>query len=372
MAERVAIVGAGIIGLLIAVRLRQIGYSTIVFDRNHPGSGASRAALGSLTPYSDHEASGKTRKLAEESLRIYPKVVAEISDLSGQSVDFDENGTIEVAFTEGESFRARETYDTMSADGLPVAWVDQASLRQREPNVDEKATCGILYQTESIVDVDQLFMCIDSVARKLGCTIASSVAVHMIKSIEHKGVELFTSTGTTVADHAIIAPGADYASIEGLPRLAIHRICGEVLEAIGPPNHVTASLYCGDGFITPRRDGRVLLGSNYELHQLGMDERPNSISVRTAIRNLSATTRIVPGILGFQLRRTWKAWRPCTDDRQPVVARVRGTNIILAVGFYGLGITLAPIIAQLITGVIAGKDKEIPSEFSYERFSAAR
>ena len=47
---RIAVVGAGVIGLSIALNLARRGAETVVFDRADVGKGASWAAAGMLAP----------------------------------------------------------------------------------------------------------------------------------------------------------------------------------------------------------------------------------------------------------------------------------------------------------------------------------
>src|SRR5436305_12727756 len=95
----VIIIGAGIIGLSLAIELRKKGLRVLVIERGEPGREASYAAAGMLAAGGD-EIPSALRPLAEESARMYPEFVHELEDESGLKVDLREQGTI-VLSTDG-------------------------------------------------------------------------------------------------------------------------------------------------------------------------------------------------------------------------------------------------------------------------------
>src|SRR5690349_1356573 len=92
----VIIVGAGIIGLSLAIELRKKGIRVLIAERGEPGHEASYAAAGMLAA-SGGEIPGALKPLAEESARMYPEFVHELEDESRLKVDLREQGTIVVS-----------------------------------------------------------------------------------------------------------------------------------------------------------------------------------------------------------------------------------------------------------------------------------
>src|SRR5436305_9038070 len=92
----VIIIGAGIIGLSLAIELRKKGLRVLVIERGEPGREASYAAAGMLAAGGD-EIPSSLKPLAEESARMYPEFVHELEDESGLRVDLREQGTIIVS-----------------------------------------------------------------------------------------------------------------------------------------------------------------------------------------------------------------------------------------------------------------------------------
>ena len=150
------------------------------------------------------------------------------------------------------------------------------------------------------------------------------VAVSRVSQSSDGHALIHTTRGQLEADEVIVCPGWGYQEIKGLPPIGIDQIVGEVIQVAAPPGLVTACIYSGDGFIAPRSDGRLMLGSNYELKEYGADESADTIRVGSAIRTLTSTMRLVPDLAQCQITRLWKSWRPRTADAQPVIGRLPG------------------------------------------------
>ena len=97
---RIAIIGAGVIGLSIAWRLAQRGAHVTVFERNAAGQGASHAAAGMLAACAEVEP-GEEHLFAlnRASQALWPEFAAELEYASGMAVDLRREGTLVVALT---------------------------------------------------------------------------------------------------------------------------------------------------------------------------------------------------------------------------------------------------------------------------------
>ena len=68
--------------------------------------------------------------------------------------------------------------------------------------------------------------------------------------------------------------------------------------------------------------------------------------------------------------RTWLGFRPSIPDSKPVIsASKKGNDIVYAFGHGHIGLTLAPITAEIVESIITGEESPIPiQEFSVRRF----
>src|SRR6266853_6590237 len=114
------IIGAGIIGLSLAIELNKQGLRVLVVEKGEPGREASWAAGGMLVDFPAETPPG-LRELATASARMYPEFVHELEDESGVKVDLRSVGTLQFHDAPPEP------------DGLDThGWI--ARWRELEPN----------------------------------------------------------------------------------------------------------------------------------------------------------------------------------------------------------------------------------------------
>src|ERR1700680_379649 len=94
----VAVAGGGLIGGSVALELARAGLRVAVFDQGEPGRGASWAGGGILSPAPESPATIPLVPLGKASMALYPEFVAKVEELSGQSVGFRPNGTLDALF----------------------------------------------------------------------------------------------------------------------------------------------------------------------------------------------------------------------------------------------------------------------------------
>jgi glycine oxidase len=372
--KKCVVVGGGIIGCLAAIRLSDAGHEVILLDGGSLFSGASHAALGALTPHSDHEAGKETQLLAETSLGLYPELIERIKAKTGLTVPLLDTGTLELAFTEEEAASQKEFVEgrnsTKQVSG--ISFLSGAMARQLQNSISPDAISAIHYESEMTIDTSVLLEGLGLLLKSSGCVTVESVKVWKIDHMKCGLATVYTTRGQLIADEVVVCPGCGYGAIQGLLPIEISAIMGEVVQVSAPPGLVTSCIYAGKGFIAPRSDGKLMLGSNYEAKQIGSDESLDTIRVGSAIQTLVSTVRLVPALSECQISRLWKSWRPRTPDSQPVVGRMQGSATILAVGFYGLGITLAPAVAEIILDSVSDRSFKSPFwSISPERFEAS-
>src|SRR6476660_4568308 len=90
----VAIIGGGIMGSAVALRLAQRGVGVTVIERGIPGAEASSAAAGILGPQMEAEGPGPLLDLGLMSRALYPSLASELHDATGIDVGYDRSGVL--------------------------------------------------------------------------------------------------------------------------------------------------------------------------------------------------------------------------------------------------------------------------------------
>lgn len=119
------------------------------------------------------------------------------------------------------------------------------------------------------------------------------------------------------------------------------------------------------GYILPREDGRLVIGSTSE--DVGFDKSLTPAGLRQL---LAAGIELVPSAASLPFAEAWAGLRPDSPDHLPILGATDMENYFVATGHYRNGILLAPITAELVGDVILGRTPRLALEpFSPLRFA---
>src|SRR3954468_17582754 len=129
----VVVVGAGVMGCAIALRLAQRGLSVTVVERGIPGAEASSAAAGILGPQWEADGPGPLLDLGLRSRALYPAFASELREVAGIDIGYAKAGLLEVALDEegDRALAARRAWQY--GRGLRAELLAGNELRQLEP-----------------------------------------------------------------------------------------------------------------------------------------------------------------------------------------------------------------------------------------------
>jgi len=311
----VLIVGAGIIGLSLALELHARGARVLVLERDTALSHASTAAAGMLSAQDPHNPP-TLRPLSQLSIELYPAFLERIERLSGIAVPFHTNTTL-----------------------------------QYQPG------STILHLAEHSLD-----------PRNLATALLATVRAAGIEIHEHSE---FHPTN-------ISPPSVVYATGAWLPHDPGHSFPirprkGQMLRVQLPPSlqglhevHRSDEIY-----IVPRTLGRqagtALIGATIEDAGFDTSTHPRDL---THLRALAAN--LLPALADESSAPQLEAWaglRPHTPDGLPLLGPAEpGRRHFLATGHYRNGILLAPATAVTLADLVEAK----PSALDLTPFSPSR
>jgi glycine oxidase len=117
-----------------------------------------------------------------------------------------------------------------------------------------------------------------------------------------------------------------------------------------PPGAVRRVLFDGDGCLTPRRGGEVLVGGTVE--DAGFEKAVTPAGIR---RLMDDVERLAPAGLAWPVVRAWAGLRPGTSASGPVIGRhAELQNLVVATGHHRNGILLAPVTADTVAAMVEG------------------
>src|SRR5437870_5285915 len=119
----VIIVGGGVVGCSIALRLAQANVRTIVLEKAIPGAEASSAAGGILAAQEESHGPGPMFELSIASRAKFAALAAELRELTGVDVGHRETGLLSVCFSDADEARLEARYAWQRAAGHRLAWL---------------------------------------------------------------------------------------------------------------------------------------------------------------------------------------------------------------------------------------------------------
>ncbi|HEX4461893.1 MAG TPA: FAD-dependent oxidoreductase, partial [Polyangia bacterium] len=129
------IVGAGVVGLAAALRLRAAGVAVTIVDRGEPGRESSWAAAGILAPQVEAHGPGALFDLLRVSCRLWPGFATELHERVGIDVGYRDEGTLVVAQDEAEAAQLDARCAWQTRAGLPLQRLAPHEIREREPSL---------------------------------------------------------------------------------------------------------------------------------------------------------------------------------------------------------------------------------------------
>ncbi|NEP61759.1 MAG: glycine oxidase ThiO [Symploca sp. SIO2G7] len=344
----ILVIGGGIIGLAIALELRQQGATVTVLSRDFKMA-AGHAAAGMLAPCTER-LNGFILELSRRSLALYPEWSRKLEELTGEDVGYWPCGILAPLFSPPSD---------QSADVL-----NQAAMHAYQPHLNPQIAGGYWYPEEGQVDSRALLKALRIAAQELGVTIQEGVSTDAFLQQGRRIKGILTSQGHQQAEHYVLAAGAWSSELLPMPVKPCKGQMAALLTPSNSPYGLKRVLYGERVYIVPRQDGRIVLGATSE--DVGFTPYNTTAGVSQLLHEAVA---LYPPLADFPLQECWWGYRPTTPDEMPILGPSQCDNLTLATGHHRNGVLLTPITAKLIAEMIQGKSDPLLTAFHWERFT---
>ena len=374
----VVVIGGGIVGSSIALRLAEAGLRVSVYDRGEPGAEASAAAAGMIAPQGERIDLEAFSALSWESHALYPEFVAEVEEVGGQKVGYRRDGTLLVALDEQQAAeleairrdqaaeeRRRSVCSPLDAS-LPTERLTGSDLGRRVAGLSNPVLGAQFLPADHWVDNELLTAAVIQAARRRGVAFHAQQEVRSLVARKNRLECIETGSERISAGEFVLAAGCWSGGLAASAGIDIPTVpCrGQMLEfELASP--LPMVVRAGHHYLVPRARGRVVVGTTAEY--VGFEK---SVTAEGMASILQAALRLAPFLGEARFRRTWAGLRPDTADHLPVLGRSGVRGLTLATGHFRNGILLAPITAKLIAEMVAANSSPPALEaFRASRFS---
>lgn len=360
------VIGAGVMGCSIALRLVQAGQKVLILEKAVPGAEASSAAAGILGPQVEAEEDGPLFRLGLASRALYPDFTDEIRELSGQDVGFRRSGVLSVARTAAalEELVARRAWQASA--GLAMHPMSGDELRCIEPALGHDLAGALHFPDDAQVDAQALAAALPVAVRRMGASIERAT-VTGIELAAGKVTGVSLDSGNVAAGAVVVAAGAWTSLVVGaaLPADAVVPVRGQIVRLVARTEQLPhAVVFGGGGYLVPRDAGRVLLGSTME--KVGFEKRVTAGAVAAILGNALS---LVPGLASAAFESAWAGFRPSPRDGLPLLGATATPGLFVASGHHRNGILLTPRTANWMADAVLGRASSIDSTpFRPDRF----
>jgi glycine oxidase len=364
MIHDVVVIGAGVQGCAVALRLAQAGRDVLVLERSIPGAEASSAAGGILSPGVEAVEPGPFYDLCRASLARYEALAEELQRATGVAVGSRGGGTLEVALDDAHAQVLAARAEKLVHHGIAADLLDPDAARALEPGLAPSTRGALFFPGEASVDPRPLARALYLAAHRAGARFQTG----QVQRIVHDGgraTGVDHDAGRIAAHAVVLAAGAWSTLVEGsgLPRGAVRPVRGQIALLDTRPPLLSRVVFSDKGYVVPRADGRVLCGSTME--EVGYEK---AVTAGGLLSVLSLAVEIAPELAKASVLETWSNFRPASPDGWPVLGPSPIAGLHYATGHTRNGILLTPITADAVAAAILGK----PPPVDLAPFTAAR
>jgi len=379
--NKIGIIGGGIIGTSIAYHLSKLeGVEVIIFEKNQIGSGTTAKSAGTLCLIDD-SLPDEFFEQRVTCLKTYKKMDEETDG----EVEFVKSGTLVVSPTEEELKRAKKHVELSRKHGFSAEFIDDPQrLLDYLPDLTPEGTSGGAWTAEDGYNNPTAASIIYARrARENDIKILTHSRVNKIvlKKGEVSGVE--TSKGNFDLDIVINAAGPwanEIGKMVGLDLPLFHTKAEVfILKLDRPLSYDFPILKFPTWYARPEGKSIFVCKSHMAMeHENPMeagvwdpDELPLSGGTEEYFFDF-LTERLsesLPLLLDAQLVNDWLGYRSVTRDKLPIVGESGVPGFLLAVGWSGNGVILAPDTGRILANyIVEGEIDPLLERFRLERF----
>ncbi len=351
----VVVVGAGVIGSLIARELSRYNIKIALVEKHNDMAMATSKANSAIVHAGFDAKPGSLKaKLNVEGTALMPELCKTLG------VPFKPVGSLVVAFSDEEVETLNELLERGNINGVPGLEIyDKAKLKEVEPFISDEAKAALWAPSAGIVCPYELTI---AAAENAVVNGAEFIRNFEVKNIEFNGKEFTLSNGENkISSKYIINAAGVYCdeiaamigdnSIHTMPRKGEYMLCDKSVGTLAKHTIFQCPSKMGKGIlVTPTVDGNLLLGPS----ALDIEDKDDVATTATALSDILQTAKkSVPSLTTREVITSFAGLRAHCDRNDFIIEpSEKNSQFINVAGIESPGLSSAPAIALMVKNII--------------------
>ena len=365
---KIAIIGAGISGLMSALELLEQGCSISIFDQQQAGQAASWAGGGILSPMYPWRYPDAVNQLAQHGKALYKQWNEKLKPISGIDFEIHESGLLifdESDFEQGLKYAQQFQQPMQHCESL-----SQVQLQQVNRRINAKFQQALYFSQIANIRNPRLLQSISAYLKQHP----------RVQFFEHCPIKQFNLGNGAVqsiqsenntryfAEHFVLSTGAwsQHWAEQLQLDIPVQPVHGQMLLFKTPQHWLPSMCMNKVMYLIPRVDGHVVCGSS--MQNCGFD---TTVHKATEQNILSACLEMVPELASFPIIKQWAGLRPSSPTGVPYIGKMpQLDNLWANFGHFRNGLCMGPASARLLRQLILQQPTFIdPAAYSSTRLS---
>jgi glycerol-3-phosphate dehydrogenase len=350
----VAVVGGGVVGTAVAMRLSLTNARVCLLEAaDDIAEGASKGNSGIAECGYDTTPNSLETRLIRASSPRWEELTRRLD------VPFKRLGSLSVALTEEDAARLPNLLDVASANGVTAEIVSAEDARRLEPKISPKCRGALYLPEEGIIDPLRLTFGYAELAARNGATVYLSTPAIGFEKTENRLVAIVTPRGQIATRYVVNAAGVQADTISALaggeffsmwPRKGqfwiLDREFGSRLQhvVVAVPTPTTRGV-----LVVPTTHGSALLGPTAEDIE---DRFDRSTLPDTLGRIFEKAKALVPSVSLAYAIKTFAGARPASDSVYRIKRDPNVANLVHAAAIRSTGVSSSPAVADLVLDLL--------------------
>ena len=354
---RVGIVGGGIVGASIALRLAEVGADVVQFEKTAPAAGATRNSFGWLNAF---VADPHYQALRLRSIAAYQKIDRPL----GLGITWGGylNWSADAAGTEFVRANAKQ----MAGTPFPARELTAAEFTSLAPSLEPGSLAAAIYSgLDGHIDPVRATLSFLEHAQDLGARLLCPCEVQCLEFQGGRLRSAVTSTGTIPLDRLVVAAGVDTPKLLAMAgyKLKLRHAPGFLAHSRPAPMQTQKICDAPGGVEFKQMADGTLVGTDSpeppdlpvhaQIREQAGDFPDEALRTWHGTRALDKIKAFLPAARDVPLDHVTLGFRPMPTDGFPVIGAVPGAPDLYVVVTHS-GVTLAPLLGQYVGSELLG------------------